>query len=103
MQDLVRRLSILDRLQIGEHDLLHPAYPGKMNECICLETFSLPIELQGLQCNIETDLVPILEAVSQGLLRIVQSGNEYKNGQPQDFRISMLAINLDNMFEFFNF
>jgi hypothetical protein len=45
------------------HDLFHAAYPGKVHKRISLEPFALPIELQGLQGNIEADLVAVFEAV----------------------------------------
>jgi hypothetical protein len=42
-----------------------------VHKFINLESLPLPIEFQGFQNDIKTDFVPILEAISKGLLRAI--------------------------------
>src|SRR5881296_2056497 len=62
-----RRRSCDQRLDVGPHDLLDPADPGVAVHLVHRDAALAPRLAQGLERHLETDLVPVLETVGDGL------------------------------------
>src|SRR5438093_10876984 len=68
-QDLRLCAGSQQGLQVGAHDVLHPADARKPEEFVEPNPLPLPIELECLKRDIKAELVTILEAVSESFFR----------------------------------
>lgn len=55
--------------QVGPHYVFHPTQPGEVQQAVHLHAPTLLISPQSFQCDIQADLVSILEAIRQCLFR----------------------------------
>src|SRR3990170_6245291 len=60
-------------LQVGAHDVFHPADSREAYEIVDLESPASPVGLEGLHGHVDADLVAMLETVGDRLLRGVDA------------------------------